>query len=505
MRKCEAGNRCPSRRLQANVPHDLETICLKALRKEPAQRYPSAEALADDLRRYLNGEPILARRIGLATRVLKWCRRHPALTATLLIAILAIGTIAAMSYMRVVRERDRYREEHNQAVANLYQSLVGEARAIRLARSQGYRAEALSRLQQALALDTPARDTLALRNEAIACLGDFVGLEPTVWSDVPKDDYAVALALSPDGEEVALGMYEKVVRIRNRRTGDEIARLEGHGSGIYAIRYRSSGNLLATGDDQGMIKIWARESGHWQNTRTLTTVPSGRPRSVHAVSISISQDERRLFVISRSAKEVVVWDLETGKALEPFRTPTNEPIYRSTLSHDGRWLAAGLDPKVGSDIVIWDTANHKIVNRFSAGLGPINDVVFSPSGKHFACVGAGGVALFDTPDFRSRLYVRGDAPNSVAFSPDERLLAIPALEFGLVRLWDIQANRETALLKHPREPHSVAFTSDGATLIGVGAGLIHIWNLAAPENWSPGHGPNCAVCLQNGSVIFQQR
>src|SRR6185503_10697328 len=67
----------PPRRLKEDVPRDLETICLKAIAKAPAGRYARAAALADDLRRYLAGEPILARPEGYVRRFWRWCRRYP--------------------------------------------------------------------------------------------------------------------------------------------------------------------------------------------------------------------------------------------------------------------------------------------------------------------------------------------------------------------------------------------------------------------------------------------
>src|SRR5262249_14598330 len=127
----------PPKRLQPTVPRDLETICLKCLNKSAAKRYASAEALADDLRRFLSGEPIKARPLSSWGRVVKWANRHPSMAVlgtVSVVATVALVVVLSMAYAHV-----------KEAVAQKEQ----EAEAARLARENEAqhraRAEALAR------------------------------------------------------------------------------------------------------------------------------------------------------------------------------------------------------------------------------------------------------------------------------------------------------------------------------------------------------------------------
>ena len=106
-------------RLRPSLPRDLETICLKCLEKEPRRRYASAAALEEDLRRYLAGEPIMARRTGPLLWLALWCRRKPGLASTIAAAVLAVVIVTLISFVRIMYERDRTELRRREAVANL--------------------------------------------------------------------------------------------------------------------------------------------------------------------------------------------------------------------------------------------------------------------------------------------------------------------------------------------------------------------------------------------------
>ena len=112
----------PPSRLRPRLPRDLETICLKCLHKSPQARYASAQALADDLRRFLAAEPILARPTPRSERAIKWIRRHPAVAAMAgsgSVAAIILTAAIGLANVRLQHERDRAEARRLEAVANL--------------------------------------------------------------------------------------------------------------------------------------------------------------------------------------------------------------------------------------------------------------------------------------------------------------------------------------------------------------------------------------------------
>ena len=146
----------PPRQLRPKCPADLETICLKALQKLPESRYGSCTELADDLKRFIVGEPILARPVGLPERVWRWCKRNPKIaipSAAALVMMLLATTISTWSYFTVAAKNRTIATERDNAktqetIAKVQEKLAKEQQALAESR------ERVARKQSKLALDS---------------------------------------------------------------------------------------------------------------------------------------------------------------------------------------------------------------------------------------------------------------------------------------------------------------------------------------------------------------
>jgi WD40 repeat protein len=493
----------PLRQSVPHLPRDLGTIVAKAIAREPAARYPTAAALAEDLQSFLEDRPIQARRAGATEQAWRWARRNPvvaclaALAAALLVVV---ATVTSVGYVRVTAAL-------NAANRSLYHSLVGEARALRLARVNGYREHAVSRLRRALRIGTPDRDVDVLRHEAVACLGDFVGFAPRAFPRLPAQ--ATAIAVHPHDDRMVLGLIDGTLLLCRRTNGVEIARLRGHPGEIASLAFGPDGKLLVSGDRKGTIKVWDRTDGDdWRCRKTLAAAfESAYQRVTLPVawwvsgSLVVTPDGKLLAACSSEGK-VAMWNLA-----DPDLAPApglaaggpQQALLCLALSPDGRFMAAAYhEPQGKHGAIVWDVATRRIV-RSMPTLG-FNRLAFSPDSRWLACGSGAGHFLLDARTLQpQRPFLVRDGVDSVAFSPDGQLLAVATI-FGKVSLWSVATDDEIATLDHPDSTGGIlgrrleiAFSPDGQTLLAVSGRTALSWGLDSAGERRVLYGPRSIV------------
>lgn len=239
------------RRINPKIPRDLETICLKALEKSASDRFHSAGALADDLRRYLDGQPIQARRTGLVERAFKWSNRHRGLAASLVALPCCVAIVATLFAIQNYRLAVKLQAETLRANEVIFDAKVEQARALRSTDSPSRRSQSLNSLRQAyqtlsklkLTESEAAQRVLSVRNEAIATLTiPELSVERVLPEEKP---WTVEVAFSPDFRAYAQPARSGEVRIVPTGEGQAIV-LAGQTNPARQMKYSPDGKFLAT-------------------------------------------------------------------------------------------------------------------------------------------------------------------------------------------------------------------------------------------------------------------
>jgi WD40 repeat protein/serine/threonine protein kinase len=466
------------RRLQPRLPRDLEAITLRCLEKDPARRYQTAADLAADLRRWLDHEPIQARRVSAAERVGRWCKRNPAVAGLLAAVFLLLAAVAGVASVGYVQTKGALNREAEQRIA----AEEAEAKATREAnrartaeqemRGQWYAAS--SNLMQP-AWDTGQVGRLRTLLTETATYPDR-GFEWYYWHRLCHPDQrtfighrseVLAVSWSPDGTRLATGSEDLTAKVWDVAGGREMLTLKGHTGAVSSLSWSPDGTWLATGSHDGTAKVWDAAGG--QEMRTL------RGHAGKVYGVSWSPDGTRLATGSGDAT-TKLWEAADGRERLTLRGHQGS-IRSVSWSPDGTRLATG---SADGTAKVWDASGGRDMHTLKGHTGTVLSVSWSPDGSRLA-TGSHDVTakVWDAAGGRELLTLRGHAGwvRSASWSPDGTRLVTGSHD-GTAKVWDATGGRERLTLRgHTGAVYAATWSRDGTRLAtGSADGTAKVWD-----------------------------
>ncbi|MGE3316458.1 MAG: WD40 repeat domain-containing serine/threonine-protein kinase [Planctomycetaceae bacterium] len=483
------------RLLEPSIPVDLETICLKCIQKNPQRRYQTADELAQDLRRYLNGEPIKARPVGFWERSAKWCRRNPAwavVAASFVLAVLFVITAGFIHQHQLSDTNERLEAALSDADAERHiadaQRIIAERRRIEAESTSRILAERELSARKLLYVDDMRQaqefwkiGSLEEMNERLERHVPTVGMQDIrgfEWHYLRRQcrrlaDRSIqahagpvfAIACSPDGRWIASGGEDRALRIQTL-AGDVVRKIPSESDSIESIGFSPTGDRVAVGRGNGVVEIYG-VSG-W----TLdVTIPA---HSNNVNGVAFGPDSTRLVTGSEDGT-VAIWESPAGKLIRRTR-PAGSPVESVALSPDGELIAATYSDgmlrvsRLSDGSKVWEFGHRQ----------PARSIRFSRSGLELVSACHDGlIRVFPRDKGVPRLTLKGFAEpvQSVTFAEDDRLIAA-ADKNGLLRFWDTESGIVRSVVQSPggRIYSLSASQTDGMVAAGDRSGYLRIWD-----------------------------
>jgi WD40 repeat protein len=479
----------PPRRLQSGTPRDLQTVCLKCLEKQPGRRYATARELAEDLRRFLAGEPVRAQPPSMGYVLGKWALRYraPLAVAAGMLLLLAVAVTAA--FVQVMGARDeavrkgtdleKKKGELQDALQQKQGALDGLKRQLsvsaRIAASRsdaeysgGNPRDSLNWMLQAYELAPREDSARASYVRLIEARGRGLP-ERTFWCDGALR----AASFSPDGRTVVTASKDGTARLWDVATGTELRRLT-HGNEVTAASFSPDGRTVVTASGDKTARLWDAATG--EELQRLS-------HDGWVLAASFSPDGRTV-VTASGDKTARLWDAATGKELQ--RLAHGNGVRAASFSPDGRSIVTGSDDWSAR---VWDAAAGKELQRLRHGNGvSVVGASFSPDGRTVVTASQDGNARLWDAESGKQLHNLPDmnigpiADAVASFSPDGRML-VTASRQSSAHLWDAAAGKELRRLAHDGFVEAASFSPDGRTVLtasqDVGKhGTTRLWDAA---------------------------